>query len=448
MEGVNLILAKMGLSQRHTQLLNLLLRWVSVQSMWRDVESTGNQKKLKHSDLQHIHYAVQQMAASVADAVAPAQGALLSSSQVQQMLQVLEGMTKYILEQQLSNKLTVPTINYRPVDYTTYPSFHSFVRQNVESLAGPAELAAIFRPVEFTLVPDKISDFVQFTEALMNADNLCTLLSYQTKQIRYTHILTVSLIQYLFTQVVPVPLAHNHPNIKQCMYRQPIRYEAQVNALRVMHHLCLHFAASSMSLRMNRVFDSARVLTVASMAAIADAIIRMRAYDIPSMLSLHLNGTAPPTPRYFFQPFGFDASAFRQQSEDLIFYTPDLITTRTRVLDYFTAQREIIKDDHLIFQFETTMLPGALTSLLDQLCWEIGFPTENLPLYITGEQTEILYNYPELEYYRDIAFMFKYLMTPDASALPEFKPWMQKDARLTWTYKEGEGKDYIDRSSF
>jgi hypothetical protein len=167
-----------------------------------------------------------------------------------------------------------------------------------------------------------------------------------------------------------------------------------LNILRLIHHLCTHFAACSMSLRMNRSFDSARILTMACMAAIADSVIRMRASDIPSMLSLHINGAAPQTPEFYFRPFGFDASTFRSQSEHLIFLTPELVAARTRVLDYFTAQKDIIRDDHIIFQFESTMQPGNLTTLFEQLCWEIGFPKENLPLYLTGEQSEILYNYP------------------------------------------------------
>ena len=50
-----------------------------------------------------------------------------------------------------------------------------------------------------------------------------------------------------------------------------------------------------------------------------------------------------------------------------------------------------------------------------------------------------MYNYPELEHYRDIVFMFKYLATPTAENLPEVKTWMQKDARLSWAYGEKEG---------
>jgi hypothetical protein len=57
------------------------------------------------------------------------------------------------------------------------------------------------------------------------------------------------------------------------------------------------------------------------------------------------------------------------------------------------------------------------------MCWEIGFPTDNLPLYISGQQREIVLNYPELMYYRDIVFMFKFMMTPTSTALPPIKLW-------------------------
>lgn len=54
------------------------------------------------------------------------------------------------------------------------------------------------------------------------------------------------------------------------------------------------------------------------------------------------------------------------------FTTPELVTTRTRVLDYFAGQKQLIKDDHLIFRFERTMEVGGIGKLLEQVCWEIG----------------------------------------------------------------------------
>lgn len=47
------------------------------------------------------------------------------------------------------------------------------------------------------------------------------------------------------------------------------------------------------------------------MATIADYVVRLRASDIPSLLSLHLNGDAPPTMRFFQNPFGFDMVRIR-----------------------------------------------------------------------------------------------------------------------------------------
>lgn len=96
------------------------------------------------------------------------------------------------------------------------------------------------------------------------------------------------------------------------------RYEVQLDIIRLVHHLVTHFAAASMSLRMSRAFDASRILTLACMTAVADAVMRIRATDIASMMSLHFNGSAPPTPRFFLQPFGIDVSAFRVQSEDLV----------------------------------------------------------------------------------------------------------------------------------
>src|SRR4051794_7293617 len=79
---------------------------------------------------------------------------------------------------------------------------------------------------------------------------------------------------------------------------------------------------------------------------LVDAIVRVRACDVPSLFSLHMNGEAPPTPRFYFQAFGIDMGPFEKQSEYMKFTTPELVATRTRVLDYFAAQKTLVRDDH------------------------------------------------------------------------------------------------------
>ncbi len=78
---------------------------------------------------------------------------------------------------------------------------------------------------------------------------------------------------------------------------------------------------------------------------------------------------------------------------------------------------------------------GNIERLLEQVCWEIGFPVLNdQAQYVTGEAPEMTLNYPELLYYRDIVFTFKFMMTPTSKALPEIRPYTQNHATLMWRY--------------
>ncbi len=72
----------------------------------------------------------------------------------------------------------------------------------------------------------------------------------------------------------------------------------------------------------------------------------------------------------------------------------------------------------------------------DQLCWDVGFPNtpQLLPRYVSGEDPIIIENYPEIAFYRDIVFYFKYLMLAPHENLPEPKAYMPIDAKLVWKY--------------
>ena len=100
-------------------------------------------------------------------------------------------------------------------------------------------------------------------------------------------------------------------------------------------------------------------------------------------------------------------------------------------------------DTHVLFEWEKTFRMGNVEKLIDQLCYEVGFPNSDrgfIPRYFTGELSELIDHFPELKYYRDIVFCFKYMMSPTAKAFPPVRPWLQKSARLIWKYmgqKEG-----------
>ena len=69
------------------------------------------------------------------------------------------------------------------------------------------------------------------------------------------------------------------------------------------------------------------------------------------------------------------------------------------------------------------------------MCWEVGFPDDDVALYVTGQRPEMLDCYPELEAYRDVVFWLKYFAS--TATPPEVKGWQQKDARLAWRFADG-----------
>jgi hypothetical protein len=119
---------------------------------------------------------------------------------------------------------------------------------------------------------------------------------------------------------------------------------------------------------------------------------------------------------------------------------PAQCVARAQVLEYFSEQRKILRDDHIIFGFESAMEVGPAATLLLETCWEMGFEREiDAGLYLSGEAPEIMDFYPELLYYRDIVFLFKFMMTPEVEALPEVRPWLQTHAKLGWSYRAESG---------
>jgi hypothetical protein len=323
---------------------------------------------------------------------------------------------------------------------------------DVEALIGDARLEPILRPIELTLVADRVTTFNDVTTAMRHAVHLCTLMGNQSSLIKNTYCLRLSLLQHLLTTVIPLPLPHNHPDRDtRCFWAaavraEPMRHETQTDLLRLLHLICRHYAACCLSVKVTRSFDATRILTVGCIAAIADAVLRVKCIDVPNMLSLHYTGEAPGP----VHPFGFEMNHFARESAMCLLTTPDLQTARTQVLDYFHQQRADLQDTHVLFKYEESMGLGTGESLLiDQLCVQMGFPRgvedpeagpeyrpNVLARYLSGEDPVLLDNYPELGLFRDIVFTFKLLQVPTNDGLPELRPWLATDAALAWSFKE------------
>lgn len=318
------------------------------------------------------------------------------------------------------------------------PLFDRFTdNEDVEALAGSSRLPPLLRPVELTLVPSKVTNFEELCCALRHCDHLCQLISCQTTHIHHSYFLRVALIEHLFTSAIPLPLAPDHSNRFQCLYRQPLSYDRQVDILRSLMLITRHFSAATLSVRVTRTLDAIRTLTMACVAAVTDAIVRIQASDIPSHFSLHISGAAPGP----VLPYGIDIGTFEIQSEFMTFTRPEYHIARTQVLDYFTAQCKLVPADNILFDFTSESHHcSAMDNLLQQLCWDMGFD-RNVPSvnYLTGADPRILEFYPELGFFRDIMFTFKFLMSSSSSTLPDIRHWTQYDAKLKWKFSPERG---------
>ena len=231
--------------------------------------------------------------------------------------------------------------------------------EDIEALAGAEQAPPIVRPVELTLVPDSVATVEEASGAMRKAVHCCVLLANQAELLPNTFQLRASLLTHLFCSVLPAPLPLTHPRRRsECFWAsQTVRYETQAELLRCLRLLLLQFGAAALSMTATRSFDAARLLTLASFATTADAILRLRVNDHPSPFCLHYSGDADGP----VAPFGFEMGPFGVEAEYLRFHCPERTGRLTQVLDYFHGIKDAVTDDHMVFRWEKSADFGAGT---------------------------------------------------------------------------------------
>ena len=300
-------------------------------------------------------------------------------------------------------------------------------KEDISGLAGARTQYPDFVPVDFLLVPEQATTFDQAVDALRWADKLCTLCSAQSRRVKNPQFYKVALLQHLFTKVLPVPRPTNKDN---CIWYTPCRYALQLDILLLLKRLFEHFVSSAFAIVTTREFDGVKIVVGSVIVTLADVMLRKEATDIPSEVSqlIRLHG------------FGITMSPFHEQSETIMVTMPELNIARTGVLDYWADLD--IQEDKQVFNFNESLRPDQATlTLFKMVCHEMGFPysAEMLPIFVSGESPragwEILKNFPEIEFFRDICFYSKYLLGTDPEAFPKFgRTYTQKSAELMWKY--------------
>jgi thiol-disulfide isomerase/thioredoxin len=92
---------------------------------------------------------------------------------------------------------------------TTTEHHHEFQRflrkEDVNGLAGPAKVYPGFVPIDFLLIPERVTTLREGVDALRWADKLCTLSSEQQTRVKHSAFYKVAMLQHLFTKVLPLP---------------------------------------------------------------------------------------------------------------------------------------------------------------------------------------------------------------------------------------------------
>ena len=333
--------------------------------------------------------------------------------------------------------------------FHTQPYFGRFrLDTTVEHLIGPASIPPIARPIEMTSVPDSVTSFRDMSAAMRSCLTCCTLLANQDDIVKNSYCLRAALVQHLFTHVIPLPLAMGHPKKKmRCFWeRNSLARDTQSEIFHLLHLLTRHYGAVTMSLKVTRSFDGARIVTLACIASIADALLRKVASDFPSELSLHYAGKVGAP---MCTPFYVDTNAFAAESSCLKFVEPELVTCRCMVLDYFHSLRTSTNSSSnggasVLFKFVGGVgLGQGEELLLRRLCVHMGYPCNDVHAvgkYLSGENRALIDVYPELGFFRDINFMLRLLMVPSNEHLPRVTKWKSTDAELTWSYVAPKGK--------
>ena len=292
-----------------------------------------------------------------------------------------------------------------------------------------------YAPIDFLQLPVAVRCLDDAVAALRHTDRLATLIAVQSHSVKNTRHLIVALIQHTFTQLLPMPRAEPRPGTEAaatgdaevadplpgtCVWREPMEYADQLDILIVLQRLIEHFAAAVFALDHTRPLDSVRMVVPACIAAVADVVMRQVATDIPSEACTHLRD-------YTLSP-----GHLARQAAAVPAHTPELSLAREGVLDYFAS----LESKPKIFEWHRSeRLDGPTAAYLRAIGADVAFATDTSHLlsYLIDPHALVMKNYPELHCFRDIAFYFKFFLTPDSRRFPPKHPWSQREAQLVFS---------------
>ena len=225
--------------------------------------------------------------------------------------------------------------------------------------------------------------------ATRHCDRLCTLIAVQSHCVKAAF-LKVALVSHTFTCLLPPPKPETADD-GGVRVAVAALYAEQLDLLLLLGRIMEHFAASAFEVDHTRVIDGVRWWSL-RIAAVADAVMRQPARDIPSEVCAHLRGEGKR------KGFTIGSGALAKQSAAVPCHTAELNTARTAALDYFAAQAGKPR----VFQWEKSeRLEKETQRWLKLACKDLAFPADHHSLanYISDTRGLLIKNFPEFHAY-------------------------------------------------
>ncbi|KAL1524752.1 hypothetical protein AB1Y20_019635 [Prymnesium parvum] len=355
---------------------------------------------------------------------------------------------------------------------TLFPYFDRVVWQDVRGKEGasiplPKQLA-----IDFLSIMPRVHASSELFNALRQTEELCLQLSGLQKQgsVKHASFLKLALLEHVFSCVVPVPPSADLPRASAyhpwCF--SELHFGQQLEILLLLARLAEHFMAASFSTSTSKSLDAVKLVVLGAMAAGADFILRQRASDRTSIVTLVLIGediepelqqlnsdelmaAAHRTAKQGYQgaqPFGLAAELFLKQAESFQISSPEVNVTRSDVYNYFCSQKA--RDDRALFGWEKDSWLMSPTRADTEFSRKVAAfyykqtDDHTKMLQVAGDDQFLVHNFEEYRALRDIVFWWKYCQCSDECVFPRLREYQHAQAQLEWKLKD-ENQIYRNR---
>ena len=150
---------------------------------------------------------------------------------------------------------------------TLFPFFDRLLWRDVRGNEGPAQPPVKMLPVDFHGVPTQVKSPEECFQVLQQAEVLCQRISGMKEMggVRQAAYLKISLLQQVFTQILPMPLPeamHEAQTDHPWYLGKPSRLKRndQLAILLILQTLANHFATSALGVMASKSFDAVKMI--------------------------------------------------------------------------------------------------------------------------------------------------------------------------------------------